>query len=491
MKIKILTFNTKDADIILKRIVDLSAGNVEVVYEVGDKNCDIKASSLSKMSSQKGKSGHLMLGTRYVGARHQAIATIDFEPLMQEFADHLHRRGPAYRYVSHKIYNLQDYFDYYHILLEVAVQKIKDSGATHILFFNIPHMAYDTIFHQAGKLLGLKILILSQSIFPGKYFSMSDIQHLGCVSDDLNYILPAQFSIKNRNPVDLFYMKGVQQGGDVKRGYFKLSYIIPFLLYIIIKDTPKIVNFKWIWSTLKYMHNLSSRLPSWRDPFSTFFHVSNLAYFEYVANIEQDRVDFKKKFVYFPLHLQPEMTTSALGGVFKDQALAIEELARILPEDVYIYVKDNPKQRGFSRGAMFFHRLNRIHSVKLMPSTTSTEELIDHSICVATITGTAGWEALCKGKVAICFGLAWYRYFPGVVRFDNETTWKSILNVNFNNDELEQALARFLGRCHDGHLYRHYSREDKKFDRSINSDSIAKTVLNLLNGNSKFTFDGS
>ena len=67
--------------------------------------------------------------------------------------------------------------------------------------------------------------------------------------------------------------------------------------------------------------------------------------------------------MYFALQLQPEMTTSALGGPFKDQALAIETLARLLPPGVRILVKENPKQGAYQRGPMFFHRLARIPGV--------------------------------------------------------------------------------------------------------------------------------
>lgn len=43
-----------------------------------------------------------------------------------------------------------------------------------------------------------------------------------------------------------------------------------------------------------------------------------------VKTLAKADVDFNKKYVYFPLHLQPEMTTDAIGGIYRDQILAIE-----------------------------------------------------------------------------------------------------------------------------------------------------------------------
>lgn len=45
----------------------------------------------------------------------------------------------------------------------------------------------------------------------------------------------------------------------------------------------------------------------------------------------------------------------------------------------------------------------------------SSFDLIDQAQAVATLTGTVGFEALCRGCVAIVLGDAAYRGYPGVV----------------------------------------------------------------------------
>lgn len=80
----------------------------------------------------------------------------------------------------------------------------------------------------------------------------------------------------------------------------------------------------------------------------------------YSRKLFVNEIKENEKYVYFPLHLQPEMTTSTLGKEYNDQILAIERVARIIPEDWYIYVKENPLQTNAYRDKYFYKRLQGI-----------------------------------------------------------------------------------------------------------------------------------
>ena len=111
--------------------------------------------------------------------------------------------------------------------------------------------------------------------------------------------------------------------------------------------------------------------------------------------------------------MQPDMTTSSLGGRYSDQILAIEWLIKIIPNDCIVYVQESPKQTGKLRSPMFFHRLRRINNVKIVPSCASTHDLIDKAEFVATVTGTVGWGGDSKREdsfsiwVAVVSSPAW------------------------------------------------------------------------------------
>ena len=133
--------------------------------------------------------------------------------------------------------------------------------------------------------------------------------------------------------------------------------------------------------------------------------------------------DFSENFIYMPLNVQPERTTCPQAGVYDDQLLMIETIASALPQGWKLYVKENPNQL---RPANVFCRLYRypeyyeqiagLPNVRLVSPDTATYDLIKNAQAVATATGTAGWEAILRGKPVIVFGSVWYMYCDGVFR---------------------------------------------------------------------------
>ena len=190
-------------------------------------------------------------------------------------------------------------------------------------------------------------------------------------------------------------------------------------------------------------------------------------------------IDLKANFVYFPLHLQPEMTTDSLGGVYRDQMLAIERVSELLPEGWFVYVKENPYQDEFRRGRCFFQRLKMLKNAKLVPNETSTYELIANSKFVATITGTAGWEALTGGRNVLTFGQAWYKRFPGAFVYSPDFKIDDILNYKIDHAELQREFDKFYKCLGYGVVVDDYKKMVKDFDREKNVAEVAKLLEKL------------
>ncbi|MBN1280616.1 MAG: hypothetical protein JXA00_03105 [Candidatus Thermoplasmatota archaeon] len=130
--------------------------------------------------------------------------------------------------------------------------------------------------------------------------------------------------------------------------------------------------------------------------------------------------DFTSPYIYFPLHYQPENTTCPLGEAYTDQLLIITMLSRYAPDGWKIYVKEHSSQWHVklhgecSRTPASYDDMHRLPNVVLVPVSTPNFELIDHAQAVVTVTGTAGWEAVVRGKPALIFGHAWYKFCDGV-----------------------------------------------------------------------------
>ena len=145
--------------------------------------------------------------------------------------------------------------------------------------------------------------------------------------------------------------------------------------------------------------------------------------------------DFNKKYIYVALHYQPECSTSPLGGPFVDQVLMIRILSSAVPRDWLVYVKEHPYQwlpRGLAYSGFryegYYKSIVEMSNVRLIPVESNTEKLIENAQTVATVTGTAGWEAALRLKPALVFGHAWYRDCPGVFRVDGLDSCRAAIN---------------------------------------------------------------
>lgn len=119
-------------------------------------------------------------------------------------------------------------------------------------------------------------------------------------------------------------------------------------------------------------------------------------------------------YVYFALHLQPENTTSPLGGIYVEQRLAIQRLLDNLPAEVSIYIKENPKQGYIGRGTNYYSKFPTSDRIKFMPLDFPSITLVTNALAVATITGTVGLEAIWIPKPVLVFGHVYYGDAPGV-----------------------------------------------------------------------------
>ena len=153
-------------------------------------------------------------------------------------------------------------------------------------------------------------------------------------------------------------------------------------------------------------------------------------------NEQAHPVDMTRRFIYVPLHLQPECTTCPMGGAFVEQQLMVQLLAAAAPPDVLIYVKEHPMQDKYgvvSRSRVFYQDLLDVPNVRLVPRGTSTYALMKNCAAISTATGAAGWEALFRQKPYLMFGHHVYQYAPGVLPVDDLASCRAAIDAVFHN----------------------------------------------------------
>lgn len=138
-------------------------------------------------------------------------------------------------------------------------------------------------------------------------------------------------------------------------------------------------------------------------------------YFRYLGSKKYfEKPDLEKKFVYFPLHLQPEATTCVCAEKYERQLYFIDNLTKSLPADTLLYVKEHYSFLG-TRHNSFYETLKQYPNVVLVNPWEDSISLILKSQCLATLTGSAGQEAMMLRHPVIMSGHMLYEGAPGVM----------------------------------------------------------------------------
>jgi capsule polysaccharide export protein KpsC/LpsZ len=184
------------------------------------------------------------------------------------------------------------------------------------------------------------------------------------------------------------------------------------------------------------------------------------------------KVDYNKKYLFFALHLQPELHTSTLGEEYNDQVLAIQRLANLIPNDWVIYVKEHPNQMEFQRDKYFFERLKSINKVKLISPFEDNIKLIQNSKFVSTITGTIGWQSIRMQKPVVIFGNSWYMGLEGVFRYSNDIKLDTILNKKIDLKILNNEYNKLMQKSRFGTPHKGYEKYLESYNKEINIQNL-------------------
>jgi hypothetical protein len=139
-----------------------------------------------------------------------------------------------------------------------------------------------------------------------------------------------------------------------------------------------------------------------------------------------------KRFVFFPLATEPEMTLQGLSPEYFFQLEAIAAIARELPADVVLAVKEHVPACG-ARSDLFYDQIESFKNVVMLDIRERGVDVIRRAEATVTISGSAGFEAAAMGKPTLVLGRHnIYDFLPHVRVVTDTATMGEALDAAFS-----------------------------------------------------------
>ncbi|MFY4858275.1 hypothetical protein ACOTVL_07460 [Aliarcobacter butzleri] len=331
------------------------------------------------------------------------------------------------------IYQVVTFFEYFEELYKKEQPDIIITNA----YASMPHL----ISYYVAKSLGIEMLsAMPFRIFEKIYWSEDAYQMLYPLEEfnDKDIKVAKNFIINYRKNQQ---MNRLEKNIIKNRNQVGLNHIKRFCNY-----------FYNYYITKKYQGHTKP------NPFKKLYKeelIPRIKQKYYLKIYKWDKFNKEDKYLFFPLHLQPEMTTMTYAHFYMNQYSTIEALSKNVPMNYKIYVKEHPTMIG-RNNKDFYDRLKSLPNVFIVHPNTNNYEIIKNAALITTINGTAGLEGLVLGKPVVTFGKCYYNDCPLVTQLGDIpiTKWSSYIKDKLENyicidDILEKFLALYLHHSHD------------------------------------------
>lgn len=297
------------------------------------------------------------------------------------------------------------------------------------------------------------------------YFFFKPDAYSSKFSEELLSVIPSESDIFLANT---YYNKVINKGHkpfylDRFQSKRKLVNNIEKLksLFSLIKHLSSLLFKKYLGRDLK-----NSRSMFYYDYKESFFKEEKLDnylfhFFEY-DKLEEYK-DFKK--VFFPLHYEPEATLLYFSPQYSNQANVIQEIAKNLPLDSILVVKEHPCQLGTLLNQRFQKLRENNSNIIFIEGEYDSFKLIEEIDIIITIVGSVGWEGIIKNKPTLILGNVFYDSHPNVIKVESYQEITDIIEleankIDFSNNEkiTLDFIAKLISLSHKG--YYAYPKRD-------------------------------
>ena len=185
------------------------------------------------------------------------------------------------------------------------------------------------------------------------------------------------------------------------------------------------------------------------------------------------RPDWTRKFVYFPLHWPGESEMLVVNPKCEDQAALCSYMARVLPQDMELWVKPHIANPAEGTPYSVLKTLGRIKNVRIVPPETNTWDILDKASAVITVFGTTGFQALMLRKPVVVLGTPAYSGWGVTWDVKDLNSFSGMLDEALRAEATEEQLLDFLASFLSIHVPGDWSRAP--FD----PDVLAQGVIEM------------
>lgn len=290
------------------------------------------------------------------------------------------------------------------------------------------------LLYNIGKSMGIKTIMLVETRLLSSFVFTDDLL--------ISRLKNEFFQIKNNPPNDLI---------EYDQNYIKHHHTDVVKSFKSVKFGDASVN--------KKIKRYSNRIFS--DPESIYYNQgktkSKLIRWRLKQFFEQrkrqnflDSISIRHipdhKFVYFPLPVQPEAWSYAWAPFHTNLISIIENIARSIPSEYQLFVKEHPSQKGkLGRSQQFYEQILALPNTRLLHPDLNNYELISKCDLVTLINSSSGLEALFYQKPVIVFTDTFYDVVNMVTKINDISDLpseikKCLYSFNFEPKELSYLV---------------------------------------------------
>jgi hypothetical protein len=317
---------------------------------------------------------------------------------------------------------------------------------------NFGHQGWDFVALNLAKSKGIPTLIFNETgQFPMVQFLQEDVTGLGNLEFGRSIKSLMTNEMEPEDPAFIrrslhWIAKTPDRFGIRKIQEFNTSRLASWLLDSNVRKNPAI-QFRFIARSLssKLLRALSSPRRSFDSALRTR-RLLKLTKFSMQEETQYSSTTLPNTpYIYFPLHFQPEATTSVKGRNFYQLREAVAFIASALPKGWHLVVKEHPHQwrRLLPREKGFFSQIAAVPNVHIVHHSVDNDSIVSYARAVACVSHSSVTAfAVSNGIPVISLGDSHFREAPNYHCIETSRQLESVMK-QIANDSFQLEPERF------------------------------------------------